>query len=37
MSSSKEFHILRIMKEERCNWPEAEKKYQERKKIQEFF
>ena len=33
----KELDILKIMKAERCDWAEAEKKYHERRKINDFF
>jgi|APSaa5957512576_1039674.scaffolds.fasta_scaffold75827_2 hypothetical protein len=34
---NKEIKILKIMKEERCDWEEAQKREEERKDLKEFF
>jgi hypothetical protein len=34
---NKEIKILKIMKEERCDWEEAQKREKERKDLKEFF
>jgi hypothetical protein len=34
---NKEIKILKIMKEERCDWEEAHKREKERKDLKEFF
>jgi len=34
---NKEIKILRIMKEEKCDWEEAQKRQRERKSLSEFF
>jgi|TARA_Y100000310_G_scaffold142362_1_gene141797 hypothetical protein len=34
---NKEIKILNIMKEEKCDWEEAQKREKERKELKEFF
>ena len=37
LAMNKEIKILKIMKEEKCDWEEAKKREKERKELHEFF